>query len=207
MDIVARPENVVKEHGLVNDEEICSLVAKERQCRIRHKLDELAACYHPDATIVTSWTGGDVSVDAYVYGGKAPVDDPEYPIVSRIGYPIVHRNGCRAYAEVPQMTMRWVSVNGEKAILECFMRLIYRLEQRDGEWKISDFRSIYESDTLRPEIPGTDLHIDPAALASLRHPYRYLAYVDEGVSQELPGIDRIADVNRLYEELDHWLCS
>lgn len=85
------------------------------------------------------------------------------------------------------------------------MRLIYRVELREDEWKISDFRSIYESDTLRPEIPGTDLHLDPAELAKLRHAYRYLAYVDDDVSPDLPGIDRPDEVKKLYEELEQWL--
>lgn len=188
-----------------SNEEIYELVARERQCRIRHQMDVLADCYYPDATVTTSWTAGNVPVQVYLHGGKAPVNDPEFPIVSRIAYPIVHRKGNRAYVEVPQTTMRWVSVNGEKAVLECFMRLIYRVEKREGQWKISDFRSIYESDTLRPEIPGTDLHINPADLVGLRHSYRYLAYVDNDVSQELPGVDRPEVVNKLYDDLDDWL--
>lgn len=87
------------------------------------------------------------------------------------------------------------------------MRLIYRVEMREDTWKISDFRSIYESDTLKPEIPGTDLHIKPADLSGLRHAYRYLAYVDENVSPDLPGIDRPDEVGRLYEDLEHWLAQ
>jgi len=188
-----------------SNEEIYTLIAKERQCRIRKLLDELASCYFSDATVTTSWTSGSVSVNSYLTGGKAPADDPEYPIISRIGFPVIHKNGRRAYAEVPQTTTRWVSVNGEKAVLECFMRLIYRTELRDDVWKISDFRSIYESDTLKPEILGTDLHIDPADLAGLRHSYRYLSYVDKNISPDLPGIDRPDEVNKLYEELEQWL--
>ena len=90
-----------------------------------------------------------------------------------------------------------------------YMRLIYRVEKRDNDWKISDFRSIYESDTLRPEIPGTDLHLDRDILVSLRHSYRYLAYVDgkENTSQELVGIDRPEQVEALYAELEEWLNS
>ena len=172
------------------DGEIYSLIARERQSRVCHRMDTLASCYYPDATITTSWMSGNVS--QYLSGGKAPVNDPEYPIVSRIALPVVHQKGKRAYVEVPSTTLRWVSVNGEKAVLEYYMRLIYRVEKRDNDWKISDFRSIYESDTLRPEIPGTDLHLDRDILVSLRHSYRYLAYVDgkENTSQELVGIDR-----------------
>ena len=188
-----------------SNEEIFALIAKERQCRVTHHIEELADCYYSDATVTTSWTTGSVSVKDSLSGGKAPVDDPECPIVSRIAYPIVHRNGNRAYVEVPQTTMRWVYVNGAKAVLTCYMRLIYRVEKREDEWKISDFRSIYESDMLTPEIPSTDLHLDPAELAGLRHAYRYLAFVDDNVSPDLPGIDRPEEVSRLYETLEQWL--
>lgn len=189
----------------ISSEEIYALVARERQCRVSQRPQELADCYYSDATVTTSWTEGSVPVQAYLSGGKAPVHDPEFPIVSRIGFPVLHRNGRRAYVEVPQMTCRWVSVGGEKAVLTCYMRLIYRVEMRESEWKISDFRSIYESDTLAPEIPGTELKLDRAVLAGLRHSYRYLAYVDAGVSPNLPGIDRPQDVKALYEELERWL--
>lgn len=188
-----------------SNEKICELLVKERQCRVSQRPHELGGCYYPDATVTTSWTAGSVNVKDYLFGGKAPVHDPEFPIVSRVGYPVVHRNGNRAYAEVPQNTYRWVSVNGEKAVLICFMRLIYRVEKREEEWKISDFRSIYESDMLVPEIPGADLRLDRERLASLRHSYRYLAYVDDNVSPDLPGVDRPDEVKKLYNELDQWL--
>ncbi len=188
-----------------SNEEICELVAKERQCRVTHNIDGMAECYYEDAMVTTSWTAGKVPVGSYLYGGKAPVNDPECPIVSRISYPVVHRNGNRAYVEVPQTTLRWVHVNGEKAVLDYYMRLIYLVEKRVDEWKITDFRSIYESDMLIPEVPGTDLHLDQEKLAGLRHPYRYLAYVDDDVSPDLPGIDRPEEVAKLYEEFEQWI--
>lgn len=190
---------------MISNEEILDLIARERQSRVTHHIDELAACYFENAKVTTSWTTGCVDVKDYLFGGKAPVNDPECPIVSRIAYPIVHRNGDRAYVEAPQTTIRWVYVNGVKAVLTCYMRLIYRVENRGDGWKISYFGSIYESDTLAPEIPGTELKLDTAALAKLRHAYRYLAYVDEGVSPELPGIDRPDEVKKYYEALEIWL--
>lgn len=188
-----------------SNDEICALIAKERQCRVSQHPEELAQCYWPDATVITSWTNGNVPVKEYLYGGKAPVHDPECPIVSRISYPIVHQEGERAYVEAPQSTYRWSWVNGEKAVLICFMRLIYRVERRNGEWKIVEFKSIYESDMLVPEIPGTDLKLDKEELSKLRHSYRYLAYVDDNVNPELPGIDRPDVVKSIYADLDAWL--
>lgn len=196
----------MNESGKINsNDEICALIARERQCRVSQHPEELGECYWPDAMVITSWTNGRVPVKEYLYGGKAPVHDPECPIVSRISYPIVHQKGDRAYVEAPQNTYRWSRVNGEKAVLICFMRLIYRVERRDGEWKIVEFKSIYESDMLLPEIPGTDLKLDREKLESLRHSYRNLAYVDAPVNPELPGIDRPDVVKAIYAELDAWL--
>ncbi len=190
----------------MNDMQIISdLIARERQYRVTQRIDDLEKCYYPDATVTTSWTDKDVPVQAYLHGGKAPAHDPEFPIISRIGVPIVHLNGKRAYVEAPQTTLRWVLVNGVKAVLTYYIRLIYSVENREGEWKICDYRGIYEGDTLAPEIPGMDLKLDPEKLATFRHPMRYLSYVDGNVSQELPGIDRPEQVKALYESLEKWI--
>ena len=190
-----------------DNQEISDLVIWERQCRVRHLQKELKDCYFDDAVCVTSWSGGRVNVNEYLNGGKAPVNDPEYPIVSRCSTPVIHQNGDRAYAEVPSITFRWTNVNGEKAVLESHMRFIFCTEKRDGEWKIVFFGNVYESDTLTPEIQGTDLKIDCEEVKKLRHSYRYQAYVDEGVSQELPGIDRPDTVDALYKEVEDWMAD
>ncbi len=188
-----------------DNERICALLAKERQCRVSHRPQELEECFYEDATAITSWTGGRVPIQQYLHGGNAPVNDPECPIVSRISYPVIHRNGNKAYAEVPQTTMRWVVTKGEHAILTCYMRLIYKVEKRENEWKILDFSSIYESDELNPAVPGTDLQIDLEELMKYRHPIRYMSYVDGDVCPTLPGIDQPDVINGIYAELDAWL--
>lgn len=185
--------------------QICDLIVRERQCRVTQRIDELEQCYHPDATVTTSWTAKDVPVSQYLHGGKAPVHDPEFPIISRLAPLVVHRNGNRAYVEAPQTTIRWVRVNGVKAVLTYYIRLIYRVEKRDGVWKITDNRGIYEGDQLAPEIPGTAMELDSEKLRSFRHPLRYLSYVDGNVSQELPGIDRPEQVKELYAQAEKWI--
>lgn len=186
--------------------EICELVAKERQIGFSKGRQAIAGLYYEDATVITSWLGQRVPVQDYIARGKDPLKaDPEHPSASRIGFPVVHRNGNRAYVEVPQITIRWVSVNGEKAVLTIYMRLIYRVERRESTWKISDFSSIYEGDTLEAEIPGTNLHIDPAEVMKYRRSLRYMSYVDGNVPQTLPGADQPTVVMSIYAELDEWL--
>lgn len=189
------------------NEVIRELIARERRSRVTADISALERCYWPDAQVVTSWTGGCVPVERYLRGGKAPAHDPERPIVSRLAYPIVRRHGSRAIVEAPQTTLRWLDVGDVRAVLTCYMRLIYEVERRDGAWRIVYFGSVYESDTLCPEFSGETLSLDPARWASLRHAYRNLAYVDAGTSPELPGIDRPESVRALYNRLERWLAD
>lgn len=68
---------------------------------------------------------------------------------------------------------------------------------------------ITRDDTLEPAVPGTDLGVDPRALAVLRHSYRFLAYTRSldgiAVSQDLLGVDRPDEVNALYAAVAEWL--
>ena len=188
-------------------EAISRLVVWERQSRVRHVMDEMAACYFPDATVATSWSRGPLA--SYLKGGNRAEATADEIILSRVSVPVVHQKGKRAYVELPATTIRWIKVNGEEAVLTSYMRLIYRVEQRNGVWKIADMLSINEDDTLAPAVPGTDLKIDASELKGLRHSYRYLAYtrIKAGgtVSNDLLGIDRPDDIARIYSEAEAWL--
>lgn len=189
--------------------EISQLVVRERQCRVRRLADQLRQCFHPDATVTTSWLEG--SAAAFVSDAERKSEDNSIPPVNRIGPPIVHHTGRRAVVELPSTTTWCLSVDGIEAQLTSFMRLIYRVEQRDGSWRISDLTAINEASALAPAVPGSELHVDPEALAGLRHSYRYLAYTrglqGETVSPDLFGIDRPDAVNALYEEAFSWMAE
>jgi hypothetical protein len=188
--------------------EIEQLVVRERQSRVRALSDQLRECFHPDATVITSWVSG--SADAFVAGARTR-DAAGAPIINRLGPPIVHRNGTRAVVELPSTTTKWMHIAGVEAELASFMRLIYRVEERDGAWKISSLTAINEGDTLSPSIPGTNLEIDRELLGRFRHSYRFLAYTAslEGktVPDSLYGIDQPEAVNELYVQAFAWLRS
>ncbi|WP_127848987.1 nuclear transport factor 2 family protein [Lacticaseibacillus hulanensis] len=188
-------------------EAISQLVLWERQARGRGLNDELANCYWEDGTVTTSWSTGNARA---TFVGQRPVDyATSLPLVGRYAAPIVHLNGNRAYAELPSTTKHWVNLDGEIAIVESFMRLIYCVEKRNGEWKISDMTAIDEADTIAPEIPGTDLHIDAKLARSLRSSYRYLAYtrIKAGgkIGQDGIGIDRPETVKPVYDRAENWI--
>lgn len=188
-------------------EEISQLVLWERQARGRHLDEELQNCYWEDATVTTSWSSG-LARDTFV--GKKPVDfDYSLPLVGRMGSPIVHLKGNRAYVELPSTTKHWLYLGENEAVVESYMRLIYRVEKRDGQWKISDMSAINEADTLTPDIPGTDLHINPEDVKGLRASYRWLAYTriqaggtigDDGI-----GTDRPETVAPVYAKAEAWI--
>ena len=186
--------------------EVGQLVVRERQCRVRMLAAELLACFHEDATVETSWSEG--SAAAFV-SGTATRSASSGPIINRVGPPVVEVHGQRAFVELPSTTTRWIPVNGVEAVLVSFMRLLYRVEQRAGVWKISSLHAVNEGDTLEQAVPGTDLGIDPTALVGLRHSYRFLSYTRslEGttVSQDLYGIDRADELSALYDDARAWL--
>ena len=188
-------------------EEISQLVLWERQARGRGLDDELANCYWEDGTVTTSWSKGNAR-ETFI--GQRPVDyATTLPLVGRYAAPIVHLNGNRAYAELPSTTKHWVELDGNIAIVESFMRLIYCVEKRNGEWKISDMSAINEADTIAPEIPGVDLHIDVKLAKSLRISYRYLAYtrIKAGgkIGQDGIGSDKPETVKPVYDRANAWI--
>ena len=186
--------------------EVGRLVLRERQSRVRGLSAELLACFHEDAMVETSWMRGNAG--AFAVGG-AQRSASSGTIINRVGAPAVQVRGQRGFAELYSTTTRWIPVNGVEAVLTSFMRLLYRTEERQGAWKISALSAINEGDTLEPAVPGTDLGVDPAAVAGLRHSYRFLAYTRSldgtAVSQDLLGVDRPDEVNAVYASVADWL--
>lgn len=188
-------------------ETISQLILWERQARGRKLDDELAATYWPEATVTTSWSTG-LAKDTFV--GQHPVDfDYSLPIVGRMGTPIVHLHGSRAYVELASSTKHWMYLGQDEVIVESFMTLVYRVEKRSGVWKISDMTAICEADTLTPVIAGTDLHLDRDLLASLRTSYRFLAYTRIKAGGKIDnngiGTDEPATVQPVYDKAEAWI--
>lgn len=189
--------------------EVTQLVLRERQSRVRAVPDQLRDCFHPDATVTTSWMSS--SVDQFIADSVASAGRNRAPVVNRLGGPVIRLAGMRGTAELPSTTMHWIPVNGTEAVLSSFMRLLYRVERREGVWRISSLVAVNESDTLEPAVPGTELGIGPQALTGLRHSYRFLAYTRAlsggTISQELYGTDRKEAVDVLYADDAAWLRS
>ena len=187
-------------------DEVCNLIVGERMYRASGRTEEHAKCFWEDASIRTSWQSG--GVQSFV--GQTPVETRhDLMMVNRSPAPLVHLNGDRAFVEYPSTTIRSVMIGENEAILTSYMRLLYKVEKRGGQWRILEMVSLNEGDQLAPAVPGTDLQIDRALAAGLRPAYRWLAYSRLAAggteSDDLPGTDRPEDVERLYTEFDGWL--
>lgn len=95
-------------------EKLSQLVLWERQARVRRLQDEPADCYWEDATVTTSWSSG--SAVAYLNRGnsgnhRSEACDDEV-IINRSVAPLIHYNGGnRAYAELPKMSGKILSIS------------------------------------------------------------------------------------------------
>lgn len=198
--------NKINNTYMTDYEAINNLIVSERIYRASHRNEELAKCYADDAQIHTSWQSG--GVNSFIGKGSEEVV-AELPMVNRCGGALIYQNGNKSFVEYPTTTTRGVYVNDVEAILTSYMRLLYRVEKRNGEWKITSMTSINESDELAPAIPGQDLKINPADVIGLRISYRWLSYtrqiVGGTISQDLPGTDRPAEVKKIYDTELGWL--
>ena len=187
-------------------ETINQLIISERLYRVTHRYEDHRNCFFADAVIKTSWQSGSLST---FVGNQPRESSGEEFNVNRCGGALIHLNNNRAFVEYPSTTIRTVKVNGENAVLKSYMRLLYKVEKRSGEWKISEMISINEADELQPLIPGTDLKINPQDIKNLRTSYRWLAYVRKNsggkIGDNLLGIDRPEEIKKIYDENFEWL--
>ena len=192
-------------------EAIQNLIVSERLYRVSHRNAELAQCYAEDAQIHTSWQQGGLSS----FVGQAPKETQAATTlanVNRCNPPLIHFSKTmrgRALVEYPSTTTRVVMVNGMEAVLTSYMRLIYRVEKRESEWKITAMTSVNEYDELSSAIPGQDLKVKPKDIKGLRPSYRWLAYTrlkaGGTVSNDELGTDCPDELNKFYEQEYQWL--
>lgn len=186
--------------------EITQIILKERQGRDRGWFEQEAACFHEDSRVRITWFDGPGA--EFVRMSSERYADGVQPI-HRLSPPIVHVNEHRAIAEVPAEISVVQDFSGVPAYIVAYTRLLYRLESRDGRWKISQFDCIYERDTLVPVTYGATIDLDPDILDQFRPSYRYLGYhlheIGLTVRQDLFGDDQPAEVAALYRDAFTWL--
>lgn len=184
---------------------ITQVVLSERESRDRGWWSRMRDCFHPDARIRLSWIDGSAddfvkgSVDMAARGMKA---------AHRVGPPVVRLNGDRSVVSFTAFIDIPGSVGGVDVLLSSQARFVYRVERREGLWRIAHFDSVYQRDQLVAEIPGQVVPVSAQAIAGYRKSYRMLCYLLSLTgyvpSQELAGEDRPETVVALMDAVYGW---
>ena len=186
--------------------DLIQVVAHEREGRDRGWWDQMADCYHPDSRVRSMWFTGTGKNFADASRAMAARGDRSR---HRLSVPTVHVRDRRAIVLTPMAIEFRVELHGVEADLISYARGIYRLEERDGRYRICDLSTIYERDTLTPVIAGGPIPLDRTALARQPASYRMLAYyfILRGyeIDTNMPGDDRPESADRVLKEAFDWL--
>ena len=141
--------------------------------------EEWSACYHPDATLTTSWFSGtrDEFVDAAkkMKIARHPGESQKHTVTN----PWVRLKDTRAAAEHDLILYQRRLIDGVELDFTTWSRVLALLEKRDGAWRIWKRTNIYEKDRMDPYKPD---ELPPSFYASIdlrglspRHPLPLLA--------------------------------
>jgi hypothetical protein len=185
---------------------VTQVVLAERQGRDRGWWGQMGALYWPDSQVRLSWYDGNGA--GFVAGSEAMARRGAVAL-HHMSPPTVHLRGARAYAEA-SVAMRFrIETDGVAGDLVSHTRLNYRLERREGEWRILSLDAVYEYATLTPCVPGQTIRIPPEELAGYRDSYAVLAWniAREGrdPSADELGDDRPEELAAFYAATWEWL--
>jgi len=187
---------------------VAQLVVRERQGRDRGWWDTWSDCFTEDSTVHMSWFTG--SGAEFVRQTRLRSTGGVWGR-HRLSPPAVQVHRDRAWAELPLGIEFHLTIGDVEVDLTSYCRSQYRAERIDGTWRIARITSIYERDSLTPSVPGTTLDLDPAALATYRPSYRYLAWylsqTGTEIRSDLLGDDQPDAVARQYQAENAWLHS
>jgi len=190
-------------------ESLFDLVRRERFARDQRRFDVMAACFHRDAYIRTSWydgTGGDAYVEASRkwMGNTGNSKHWVFPAFAEI-------RGDRATVESPAKIFNRARLDGVEIDFEVFCRFFSRAVRGDGDWKLASFQVLFERDIMAPVFADDALPVDRALLDTMRPSYKFLTYIQRSrgiaVNQELLGDDRPDELAAFHAGEDRWLAG
>lgn len=188
-------------------EELFDLVRRERFARDQRRFDVMAACFHRDAYVRTSWydgTGGDRYVEATRKWMTNTGNSKHwvFPAFADV-------RGDRATVESPAMIFNRATLEGTEVDFRVFCRFFSRAVREDGDWKLASFHVFFERDVMTPVHPSDTLTLDRALLESMRPSYKFLTYIQRSrgiqVNQNLLGDDRPHDLAAFHAGEERWL--
>ncbi len=191
--------------NVMNKANIKELLEFERFCRDNHLWDEMKKCYAADSVVNISWFqgSGEGFVDASSQmKGYAP---------HKIYNTEIWLNGDKAVAIMMANIQMRIEMDGVPIELQTDAKLLFCTQKINGLWCIISFDSIYEKDALVPVYPSGQISVPIEELSTYRQSYACMIYNMKRTgmvpNMDLPGIDRPDLVEKLYSELDDWLCK
>lgn len=184
---------------------ITQCVLTERESRDLGRWARMRDCFHVDAIVRISWFQG--SGPDFV---ERSIDMAQRQVraTHRLGPVAVRLNGERAVASLGATIDIPGTLDGVDIVLSSHARFLYRVERRDGRWRLSSFEAFYLRDELHPQLPGQAVPVTPEHVAGFRPSYRMLSLLltRQGytVNHELPGIDRPETVDAMCREVYGW---
>lgn len=195
-------QNALEE--LQDKENIRELVEWERYCRDYEHWDQMRACYHDDATACTSWTT--CGIDEFIEGSKRRAGIPPR---HKIFNTLVFLNGSRACAECISVIQIRCKLDGDLVDMTTHTRIHFRLEKRDGVWKICHLGGVYEKDMMHSAYANGKFTTTPALLDQYRSSYANMMYrqirFGGNPNPDMIGEDRPETVEAMYAESSAWL--
>jgi hypothetical protein len=183
-------------------------IVLERGARDIGNWDEMARCYYDDTRIAVGWTT--CSGAEFIEHTKklAAAGDRGHGL-HQLGPIQVALNGNRAVAELPAQIVMPVEIDKYEMTILVWERMCFRVEKRDHDWRIAEFRAIYLRDTLIPDHVGDVVTFDEELLASCRPSYRYTQYWSNqagwGNHPDRPGLDRPDLIRAVHHANGAWL--
>jgi SnoaL-like domain len=184
---------------------ITQLILRERESRDLGRWERMRDCFWPDSLVRVSWYRG--NGPGFVDGS---IDMARRGILAkhRLGPILVNLNGNRAVATLAGIIDLPAKLQGLDFTLSSHARLLYRVEKRDGTWRLMGFDAIYMRDELTPSIPGQTITVNSDAVKPFRASYRMMSYYlsSQGykVNPDLAGEDRPDLAQALNDELYGW---
>jgi hypothetical protein len=181
-------------------------------CDYGHKAEE-RKLWHDDGIFYSTWFKG--PIDEYLSTpplAKKPDEDILKESHShRVNNTVVWLKGNRAVAELLCFLNFRTKLGDEWVDTQCWCRMHYRAEKREGKWGLVYFEGIYEKDRMDTVFGDSGFSVPREVLEKYRPINWNMAYrrdvFNGGLknAEEWVGSDKPETLARLYEESSKWL--
>jgi hypothetical protein len=194
--------------GNVSDREaISELINAWVYHRDRGNWDQLRDTFWPEGTISLSWFDG--PFEQFVDSSKELAEKGS-PSKHMVDQPFIKINGNRAVSEANAILLGRGAAGPLEIDLTTYLRFYDLLEKREGRWRISKRRAIYEKDRVDCVRPSLLFWIASFFIKLKRYPKacRFTAFTLEKAGYEIADNiveDQSDELKGLYKEGDAWL--